>query len=360
MSDKKKPHGIKELLSRVRADRFSLCGGGATDEDIKKLEKKLYIKLPASYVAFLREFDGGEFSFGRMHCLTSSGAGAFDFCREIRDFFKYAPMMGVRSLLPFACSYGGDIYCFDFGDIKNGEPAVVEYDHEYGDDQDLYHRGNNLESFLRWSYDHRSGKDRESEIYISCDTHLVGLDTGSIKLTPADGNRIVVPYYLQSESEKTYKVEFPERLKGYSASALPKPAANANVFHLKQLSQLIDQVLKETNDGKLRLLVFSNGEMSTLDEYKTVIGSMTVFDRTLELTAGDCFQIGPGQAIELIPVAPMPNLVAEEGSACALQCDFCGKTNEEVKKLIAGPTNYICNECIDQCNDIIASEFAET
>ena len=34
-------------------------------------------------------------------------------------------------------------------------------------------------------------------------------------------------------------------------------------------------------------------------------------------------------------------------------CSFCGKTQDEVKKLIAGPTVYICNECIDLCNEIV-------
>ena len=39
-----------------------------------------------------------------------------------------------------------------------------------------------------------------------------------------------------------------------------------------------------------------------------------------------------------------------------LQCSFCGKSQREVKKLIAGPTVYICDECIHLCNDIIAEE----
>jgi ATP-dependent Clp protease ATP-binding subunit ClpX len=39
-----------------------------------------------------------------------------------------------------------------------------------------------------------------------------------------------------------------------------------------------------------------------------------------------------------------------------LQCSFCGKSQKEVKKLIAGPTVYICDECIALCNDIIAEE----
>jgi len=41
------------------------------------------------------------------------------------------------------------------------------------------------------------------------------------------------------------------------------------------------------------------------------------------------------------------------GSLC---CSFCGKSQKEVKKLIAGPTVYICDECIALCNDIIAEE----
>ena len=36
-----------------------------------------------------------------------------------------------------------------------------------------------------------------------------------------------------------------------------------------------------------------------------------------------------------------------------LRCSFCGKSQNEVKKLIAGPSVYVCNECIDICNEII-------
>jgi len=41
-----------------------------------------------------------------------------------------------------------------------------------------------------------------------------------------------------------------------------------------------------------------------------------------------------------------------------LRCSFCGKSQDEVKRLIAGPTAYICDECIDLCNDIILEEGA--
>ncbi len=40
-----------------------------------------------------------------------------------------------------------------------------------------------------------------------------------------------------------------------------------------------------------------------------------------------------------------------------LHCSFCGKGQEEVRKLIAGPNVYICDECIELCNDIIAEEY---
>ncbi|RCK67912.1 ATP-dependent Clp protease ATP-binding subunit ClpX [Desertihabitans brevis] len=42
-----------------------------------------------------------------------------------------------------------------------------------------------------------------------------------------------------------------------------------------------------------------------------------------------------------------------------LKCSFCGKSQKQVKKLIAGPGVYICDECIDLCNEIIEEEFAE-
>ncbi|MDO9485930.1 MAG: ATP-dependent Clp protease ATP-binding subunit ClpX [Actinomycetota bacterium] len=43
-----------------------------------------------------------------------------------------------------------------------------------------------------------------------------------------------------------------------------------------------------------------------------------------------------------------------------LKCSFCGKSQKQVKKLIAGPGVYICDECIDLCNEIIEEEFSES
>ena len=43
-----------------------------------------------------------------------------------------------------------------------------------------------------------------------------------------------------------------------------------------------------------------------------------------------------------------------------LKCNFCGKTQKQVKKLIAGPGVYICDECIELCNEIIIEELQES
>ncbi|MBU1156202.1 MAG: ATP-dependent Clp protease ATP-binding subunit ClpX, partial [Proteobacteria bacterium] len=46
-----------------------------------------------------------------------------------------------------------------------------------------------------------------------------------------------------------------------------------------------------------------------------------------------------------------------DGKGSDLVCSFCGKSQDEVKKLIAGPSVYICDECIELCNEIIEEEY---
>ncbi len=43
----------------------------------------------------------------------------------------------------------------------------------------------------------------------------------------------------------------------------------------------------------------------------------------------------------------------------ALRCSFCGKSQHEIVRLVAGPGVYICNECVGLCNEIIAQELAK-
>lgn len=51
--------------------------------------------------------------------------------------------------------------------------------------------------------------------------------------------------------------------------------------------------------------------------------------------------------------------MAKNDTPKGVKCSFCGKTQESVKKIIAGPGVYICNECIELCNEIIESEYYE-
>ena len=43
-----------------------------------------------------------------------------------------------------------------------------------------------------------------------------------------------------------------------------------------------------------------------------------------------------------------------------LKCSFCGKTQDQVRRLIAGPNVYICDECVELCDEIIQEEIEET
>lgn len=70
---------------------------------------------------------------------------------------------------------------------------------------------------------------------------------------------------------------------------------------------------------------------------------------------------------ELVPrkyVAPAPTSESsgdgakrKDGSGKLLYCSFCGKSQHEVQKLIAGPSVYICDECVGLCNDILEEEI---
>ena len=63
-------------------------------------------------------------------------------------------------------------------------------------------------------------------------------------------------------------------------------------------------------------------------------------------------------AAERLSAAHTPFMADKKGSSSekVLYCSFCGKSQHEVKKLIAGPSVFICDECIELCNDIIRDE----
>ena len=55
----------------------------------------------------------------------------------------------------------------------------------------------------------------------------------------------------------------------------------------------------------------------------------------------------------------MTDMRSSEDKGKLLYCSFCGKSQHEVRKLIAGPSVFICDECVDLCNDIIREEVEE-
>src|SRR3954469_11264422 len=95
---------------------------------------------------------------------------------------------------------------------------------------------------------------------------------------------------------------------------------------------------------------------------------------TADSGAGVAFNGWRGQALPATPATPGRHAardpqppkgrdipVARIGDGGdLLKCSFCGKSQKQVKKLIAGPGVYICDECIDLCNEIIEEELAET
>jgi hypothetical protein len=95
-------------------------------------------------------------------------------------------------------------------------------------------------------------------------------------------------------------------------------------------------------------------------EVRKLIAGPTVYicDECIKL----CNQI-LGEEAKRAEAAPEPKPAPSQGEGSAkrsdlmLCCSFCGKHQREVRKLIAGPTVYICDECIGLCNDIIAEEI---
>src|SRR5699024_995242 len=55
----------------------------------------------------------------------------------------------------------------------------------------------------------------------------------------------------------------------------------------------------------------------------------------------------------------MTDTTGKSDDSKLLYCSFCGKSQHEVRKLIAGPSVFICDECVDLCNDIIREEVQE-
>jgi hypothetical protein len=83
------------------------------------------------------------------------------------------------------------------------------------------------------------------------------------------------------------------------------------------------------------------------------------------LVAVELMLLYPRVGVWALPVAALVGLLAwlvisreRLNQPIELKCSFCGKTKEQVEKLIAGPGVYICSECVDLCNEILEEERA--
>src|SRR5689334_2835727 len=72
-------------------------------------------------------------------------------------------------------------------------------------------------------------------------------------------------------------------------------------------------------------------------------------------TRGLSCRVAPAMSRHFVGVLKMSKFSASD-SKTTLYCSFCGKSQNEVRKLIAGPTVFICDECVELCMDIIREE----
>lgn len=363
MAKKAQPAAIDELLQRVKADRSNLIGPGTPEQDIEQLEQSLMVTLPDSYKAFLRVFDGGQFNFGRMHCITEKGAGWHDLVQQLENFFTYHPILGVRGLFPFGSSYGGDVYCFDLSKMKDGECPVLEFDHEGDDDQELKLVGNDLASWLSNSYKDFEEDELSIEIYITTNAELEDLKlTGqkhSLTIACTDDNEYATRVFLAEGRSNKFQIFCENGWEGARATESGADKFNANAKALDNLNKYIREVLKETNEP-LELFVFSTAEMSSDDRWKTTIGKTKLMDTEIELRAGDLLKLDPDGKITPLLLPLLENHVEKPKEAGELGCSFCGQSQSAVKKLISGPSVTICDECVDLCNNILDEPMEES
>ncbi len=360
---KKETAELNDILERVRSDRSNLIGARTGEEQIRNLEERLGITFPKNYVAFLKEFDGGQFNFARMHCITESGAGWHDFVIELERFFSNAPLMGVRSLLPFGSSYAGDVFCFDMAAATEDDAPILMYDHEGSDDQELNKEASSLLTWIRDYYEDLDNDPFSVELYLASDANLEEIKDKckgeAFQFTTFGDDEYPVRIYLAGRREFKYQISMSEDdWKGTRSKDVASDKEALNAKHLKRLGEMI-QALAEKTKEPLELFVFSSGEMSSMQQFKTLVGTIKMFGKDMELNAGDHFEIDEKGNISKIARAELENHVTRPVKSTELSCSFCSLGQSDVKKLIAGPSCFICDQCVGLCADIVAEEVIE-
>ncbi len=282
--------------------------------------------------------------------------------QQLENFFTYHPVLGVRAMLPFASSYGGDIYCFDLGKMKDGECPVLEFDHEDCDEQELRLVGNNFAAWLANSYSDFDEDEFSIEVYITTnaelqDCNLTG-DKHSFTVTSADDNEYAVRVFLGEARTNKFLIQCADEWQSVRGGGAQADKFKGNAKVLENLNKYITQVVKETNEP-LELFIFSSGEMNSDDRWKTSIGKTKLINNDIELKAGDWLKIDIDGKITPLSLPALPNHVEKPKEAGELSCSFCGQGQTTVKKLISGPSVSICDECVDLCNSILDDDEIE-
>jgi hypothetical protein len=112
------------LLNAICSDEGNTFKGGASEREIALAEKRLAVTFPETYRGFLRHFNGGEFSFGRMYRISKRGAGFFDLIEEMNRASEHFLPFRDRSLLLFGDDYSGNYFCFDLSSGCKRVPVV--------------------------------------------------------------------------------------------------------------------------------------------------------------------------------------------------------------------------------------------
>ncbi len=172
---------LSQLFERIREDSESDFTEGASEKEIKNVETSLGILLPTSYVSFLREFNGGEFRFARMHKVSERGAGFFDFLEQVKESEEHVPGVKKRKLIPFGDDYGGNLFCFDYSQKKLKECPIVMWDQSFDEDMEAEPVAKHFEEFLEKGLEQPS--DDESEDTLEEAAQAVTEETPIIEYT---------------------------------------------------------------------------------------------------------------------------------------------------------------------------------
>lgn len=256
---------LAQWFERMRADRANIVGQGAPQAAIEDLADELGVALPASYVALLRAFDGAELPFGRVYALTHQGAGAFLIGDELDSFFEAHPELEGEGLLPFGDDYGGAVLCFDLDSDDADDPTIVLVDGDDGPEP----CAPNLLALIVDAEAQRAAAGTRKTLFVCVGSALDGLAVGAAHLTRA------------FDSEAAFRGD----------DTLPRERFEIAFDDVAAVGPLLDEVLARAR-GRVHLIAWSDGEMSSDPRWREPVGALVVAGRTHALHFGDRVVLG--------------------------------------------------------------------